>query len=378
MFTESLKLYQTLRSFKDISSVTNQSHFIECPGDWSIIVSDIRSSTIAVQEGKYRDVNICGASIIALISEKMGTRNFPFVFGGDGSTVLLPTSALKVLSVEFSQLIHKIKANFKLELRIGVVPYSVIQSKGEKIFIGKLLISKENSLAQITGHGLAIAEDLVKKSSDYLIKEATSSELALISKLSCRFAPIPSRNGQILTLTVHPLVSTQDKDFVNLMAVLSPYFTNKQYRPITEKIEMDSFLKVLTKEFKIQGYSLKPFLSVTLVWLIAQIGKLIPLGDISRTIDNYFSETAENSDYLKFDGSLRSVIDCSEKDTNYILNELDQLQNRKIIEYGHFISKNAVTTCVVDDIRDHKHIHFIDGEGGGYTTTATIIKNRKR
>lgn len=377
MNNQDLKSYQSLNSFTDLSKVSNPDHFMECPAGWSVVVSDIKGSTLAVQKGLYREVNICGASLIALISEKIKTRDFPFVFGGDGATVLLPTTMVEELTGDFAHLIHKIKKDFSLELRIGVIPYSLIKSSGGKIFIGKLLISVGNSLAQLTGNGVSLAEDFTKKSTDHLIREEASADFTLLSKLSCRFAPIPSRNGQILTLTVRPLVPTEHKDFQLIVGILGPYFTNKHFRPISENIAMDSLFKVLSKECKIQGYSLKVFLSVFIVWFIEQFGKIMSLGDISRMIAQYFAEVAENSDYLKFDGSLRSVIDCSEKDIAFILKELDELQDRKILEYGHHLSKNAVTTCVVDDIRDHNHIHFIDGEGGGYTTTASQIKNRK-
>lgn len=347
--------------------------------DWSIVVSDIKGSTQAVQNGKYREVNIGGASVIALVSEKMATRDFPFIFGGDGATLLLPNTTIETLRADFAHLIYKIKKDFQLELRIGIVPYSKIQSDGYIVSLGKLKRSSANSLAQLTGSGIDYAEKLVKTKTEFLIPESSSDGEAALSQLSCRFAPIRSRNGKMLTLTVKPTISTDTKEFTALIETLGSFFSDKKYRPLSAgDLRMDSFYKVLSKELKIQGHSFKTFKSVLIIWCVVQIGKIFSLGEISAVVDTYLNNVVENSDYVKFDGCLRLVIDCSESDIQFILSELEKYQTQGVIDYGHHISDNAVTTCVVDEIRDQKHVHFIDGEGGGYTRAASVLKKRKQ
>jgi hypothetical protein len=60
-------------------------------------------STEAIKAGHYKWVNMAGASTIAALANILGTSDFPFVFGGDGVTALVPgerrTEVEHVLSV---------------------------------------------------------------------------------------------------------------------------------------------------------------------------------------------------------------------------------------------------------------------------------------
>jgi len=43
--------------------------------------------------------------------------------------------------------------------------------------------------------------------------------------------------------------------------------------------------------------------------------------------------------------------------------------------YGHFISKESIMTCYIQN-RDSKHIHFVDGSDGGYTEASKELKRK--
>ena len=60
------------------------------PEGWVIGLSDIVRSTAAIEAGRYKTVNTAAASVIAAIANALGDGEFPFVFGGDGASFVLP------------------------------------------------------------------------------------------------------------------------------------------------------------------------------------------------------------------------------------------------------------------------------------------------
>jgi hypothetical protein len=78
---------------KDLEeALTDESYFKSVPNNWSIIVTDIENSTEEFNKGKYQEMNIISASsiIVALnIAEKYKIE-IPFIYGGDGASIIVP------------------------------------------------------------------------------------------------------------------------------------------------------------------------------------------------------------------------------------------------------------------------------------------------
>jgi len=61
--------YANLPVFLDFMCVADENNFHDVPSDWLVVVSDIKGSTKAIESGRYKDVNILGASsIIAVLN----------------------------------------------------------------------------------------------------------------------------------------------------------------------------------------------------------------------------------------------------------------------------------------------------------------------
>ena len=59
--------YKNLPSFREKSSWFDENNFVDFDASWYLVVSDVKASTKAIENGQYKDVNIVGAlSIIAL------------------------------------------------------------------------------------------------------------------------------------------------------------------------------------------------------------------------------------------------------------------------------------------------------------------------
>jgi hypothetical protein len=54
---------------------------------WAVATTDVRNSTIAIEQGLYRNVNVAGAVSIMALGRVFASLSLPFVFGGDGIRV---------------------------------------------------------------------------------------------------------------------------------------------------------------------------------------------------------------------------------------------------------------------------------------------------
>ena len=326
-------------------------------------------------DGRYRDVNVCGAAMIAMIQEKLATRNFPFVFGGDGATVLLPHSVFTDLEADFKRLILKIQRDFKLELRVGWVRYGELKKKGATIQVARLKISPTNYLATLKGAGVALAEKLIKSDAKYLLSSDPNAGELVLSKLSCRFLPIRTKKDVVLSLLAAPANEGKFSDFVEFLSGFRAYILDPNFKPIDGNLQMDSLWAVFSNERKVDPRSFMSVLfKIGFLKLAVLISVLFKQGKIANTVRTYYDEIPLNSDYQKFDGVLRMVIDCTNAEKAEILKVLEHFRMKNVIQYGTSESPFALMTCIVDDIHGGEHIHFIDGGNGGYTLAAKAMK----
>ena len=78
--------YRTAPIFRDFRLVADEFSFSPLPEDWLIGVADVEQSTKAIQDKRYKAVNMAGAAVVAAVANALGGRDFPFVFGGDGAS----------------------------------------------------------------------------------------------------------------------------------------------------------------------------------------------------------------------------------------------------------------------------------------------------
>jgi hypothetical protein len=89
----------------------------------------------------------------------------------------------------------------------------------------------------------------------------------------------------------------------------------------------------------------------------------------------YRPELVENSDFRKFDGMLRMVIDSSDAQFDALTMFLETEYRAGTLAYGTHQSREALITCIVDSYNG-RHQHFVDGSDGGYAIAAQSLKQR--
>ncbi len=158
--------YDELVSFKDFHKLASDQHYRPLPEDWDIVISDIRGSTKAIENGRYQDVNTLGAASIAVVQAKFLGRQIPFVFGGDGASFLIPHSALASVKEALIGLRQFALANYAMEMRVGAVSMRELLAHHQQIEVAKFELAAGKSIALIRGGGLSFAESLIKKHPD--------------------------------------------------------------------------------------------------------------------------------------------------------------------------------------------------------------------
>ena len=73
--------------FTDFADVSAHARL---PDDWLVLCADVRGSTRALEEERYKYVNLIGAACITAVLKVPGDVEVPFVFGGDGAAIVVP------------------------------------------------------------------------------------------------------------------------------------------------------------------------------------------------------------------------------------------------------------------------------------------------
>src|SRR5690349_401948 len=108
-----------------LSDLLTEEHlFYKIPGNWHVIVTDIKNSTGAILNGLHETVNLIATGcIVAVLNIAYKARiSVPFFFGGDGATFIVPSSILDASMKAL--LIHRenTTSSFRLDLRVGHIP----------------------------------------------------------------------------------------------------------------------------------------------------------------------------------------------------------------------------------------------------------------
>lgn len=379
-----MEFYQQLKPFTDFDRINDPGNFARVPTNWVVLVSDIKGSTRAVREGRFKDVNMLGAAAITIVANELKGTNTISIFGGDGATILLPAMTFEKLRRQFVGLIHLAEEKFRLEMRLGMVPISHLEKLNCPVFVGKYQVSSNTVLSQLMGAGVGKAESLIKggDSTAVLLRASDERVPPDLHGLSCRMDRFASRNGKVLSIIVKPKADG-DSEWIRqvLLRELKQVLNNDFHsgNPVTRSsLNWRIFPQTLSAEIRLNGGGVKVAMQVLLRVLLANLMlKLnISLGGFAPT--KYKSEVPLQSDFKKFDDCLRMVIDCNDEQATAIVTRLKSAYHEGRIFYGVYESASAVVTCLTYSASSGDHVHFVDGEGCGYTMASVGLKEQLR
>jgi hypothetical protein len=370
--------YQKLAHFADFKDITKDENFHTVPSDWIVVMTDIVNSTREIESGNYKDVNTIGVASIVSAHNAIEDIEFPYVFGGDGATFLAPKEYQNKIEKELKALREISKRGFKLDLRVGIINVDELLSEGASIEIAKFKLVGEKSVAIFRGGGIALAEKKLKQETDKYKISGRIKHMVDLKNLSCRWNAIPAKRGKNLSLIVSVTDENNKHIYSDILKMLEGLYEGKleNANPVNfDKMTYKSFSESYNNEKRLHSSMwsfgfLQRISSIFISVLLFKIG--IPKKIFNPT--PYARSMGTHSDYRKFDDMLRMTIDCSPKQIDSITAYLENLFQKGQIKYGMHISNNTIMTCFVNGLGQGKHIHFIDGDTGGFTMAAKKLK----
>ncbi|WP_276120114.1 DUF3095 family protein [Pararhizobium qamdonense] len=326
-------------TYRKFSSVLDRSIYEPLPDSWIIGMTDVVGSTVAIQEGRYEDVNFLGASIIAAVGNEIGNFDFPFSFGGDGATFALPGGFLTQAKSALGQIARLSRNRFNLEMRAGLLPVEEVRRNGRDVRIARYAVSRDATYFMFAGGGLRWAERELKKGR--FIVQGSPADLSEpdLNGLSCEWNPFKSQRGTILSLLVEPRDTASDLAFSEIARDVMQVFE-----------EVDNGSSPLPTAVPVRKDGLDSVDPET------------------------WAAVASNSDFRKFDDVLRLTVDCTLAQVEEVERLLRSSVDRGDVRYGLHRQSHAIMTCLVPGTNADSHLHFLDGRDGGFAKAAAMLR----
>ncbi len=372
------RFYLDLESFDRFREVADVSRYVAVPPDWKVIITDVQGSTVAIEAGRYKDVNTIGAAAIAVAQHAMGGEEFPYVFGGDGATMLVSPQDYDSVSNALAGLKKLSREQFGFHLRVGAVGVGALLEEGARLEVAKFELGQGRCVAFFRGGGLTLAESKVKGNPEqYEIPELDVLPMEL-KGLSCRWNAIPNKNGRVVSVLVMAKSENPEETYREVLDKMESIFGGDlgAMNPVNLPA---MFYKTIRECFRDEKRYHRPLLSPSFFHRLFEIVAAVLVFKFNVpppqfSSNDYMQSMKVLSDYRKFDDMLRMVIDCSDDQIVELQSFLSHLHVRGEIDYGLHESDTALMTCYVQDIHDGGHIHFIDGGDGGYAMAAKHLK----
>lgn len=361
--------------------LADPARFAPVPGDWQVLLTDVRHSTRAWNDGRHQEVNLVatGSIIAALNLAHRAGLAVPFFFGGDGATLIVPPGLAG--QVERALLAHRGNTvrNLGLDLRVGRVPVADLLARGHVLALARAEISPGLVIPVALGDGLAEAERIVKGAdADPAAAEVGAADVPLdLEGMACRWDSIrpPGQTQEVVCLLV--VARRGERQAALLADVLRQidaiYGPLKARTPIARpRLKLKpTFAKVATEmRVRLGRFDLGYLLGH---WLMTLFGPLYFA--VSRDGGRYLDQLVQLSDTLMIDGRINTIISGTTAQRESLTAALRRFEEHGEIVFGMQICTASVMSCYVRDRRD-AHIHFVDGLGGGYTQAAAMLKRK--
>lgn len=365
--------------FAEFEDVANLTRYRPLPEGWALAVADVVSSTEAIAGGKYKSVNMAGASVITAVLNALAGNDYPFVFGGDGAVIAVPPEGIASASAALAAVSRWIEDDLGLNMRTALVPLPEVRAAGLDVRIARFQASADMTFAMFAGGGSAWAEAQMKLGR-FAVPMAAPGSRPDLTGLSCRWNPIASRNGQIVSIIAVPLPTARPDSFRSLVSSVVAV-ANKAGglgNPLPPEGPVPHLsLGGVASESSARAprgnrlmARIKVIVAIFMTVLLYRTN--LTLGDFNAR--DYARQMTRNTDFRKFDDGLKMTIDINAAGLAEIETLLETAAATGICQFGLHKQDQALVTCIVPSLRVRDHMHFIDGAAGGYAQAATQMK----
>jgi len=380
--------YASLPPVDSFERLADSGSYAPLPDGWSLLAADIVSSTSAIEAGRYKNVNTVGVSVIAAVRNVVRPVDVPYVFGGDGALVCVPDRFADEARRAVVATIAMAWESFGLQLRACLVPVGYVRAQGRDLLVARHRVSSHYVQCALHGGGAELVERSLKRGGlpdEYLIA-ADRSASADYGGLECRWSEIPSPHDETVAVIVDALAPTGGPDAALpvyravMNRIREVYGDADACRPVErDGLSVTLAPDVLDNELKLRGWgesraarireAVALRVAVIVGWFLLRFG--VRWGDVDW--GSYERDLVVNTDFRKFDGSLRLVLAGTSAQREALTAYLEGLQATGTVAYGVHVARSALMTCLIEE-RQGAHFHFVDASGGGYAAAAASMK----
>jgi hypothetical protein len=375
--------YSDLPALTGPQATFDATFYRPAPDDWLIALTDVRNSTGAIERGLYKTVNYVAAAAIAALKNLAAPQSIPFLFGGDGSVVMVPPNFADEARLVLARLRGFTAREFALDLRVGAVRVGELRRFGAEVLVGRYEPTPGNNFAVFLGGGVAVLEAALKGRGDPDLARTAAIPDALDDRgplnftgLSCRWSELRSKRGKMISLIINA-GSNLGPVYDAVLAIASEGGNPNPVRLDTLATQWPPagyMLEAHTRRGKwpVQLAAARVLVETLVAYLALAANRTIGRFDPKR----YRQEITANTDFSKHDQTLSFVVDCPAERIETIQTFLDRRAEAGELTYGMHLSETALMTCLVTDTSVSRHVHFIDGGNGGYASAARHLKAR--
>ena len=384
---KSVHFYRNVPAVLSFAEATESRLHVDLPSDWWVVVADIIGSTKAIEAGDYKKVNTVGVACIAAVVNVDRSIDLPFIFGGDGATFAVPDALRERVVMALRAAQQLARERFGLNLRVGLVQVSTLVKDNFWVRIGKVQLSKHVAQPVLSSRGWEEAERRVKNpNADGVLRVLEAEGIAdgSFEGFECRWQNVPSFQEHKLALLVAATSADAEVNLATYQKILTKiqtiYGNVEQYHPLhSDAMRLSFNPRQLSHEWRVRSAhlgALKRLKYFVNLMFLSAAGRYIFAKNIDTKAvkwSNYRNDLVENSDFRKFDGMLRMVIDGKNAQADALQHYLESDNQAGRLVYGMHKSREALLTCIVQSYNGN-HLHFVDGSDGGYALAAQQMK----
>jgi hypothetical protein len=379
--------YASLNEIIEFREAMSIERHALAPASALLVSTAVIESTKAIEAGRYRDVNALGVASIVAVCNAMRDVELPYVFGGDGATLLVPGSRRQAAEQALRGVRALARSAFDLDLRASIVPVAELVEAGHVARVARFRASEHARLALFSGSAFATAgawlEDGERGARYEVSREGESA--ADFAGFECRWQPLGSQRGHSVSLLVRALAPTEAEraqTYRNLLHAFERIVDTDACHPIKlSELKLNGMLGDYSVEARVraQGASGSAYAAAhRSARKQSFLGKLLAASGMSSSgFDGkrYKQELIDNADYRRFDDTLRMVVDLNVAEIYRLESRLAAEHRAGRLVYGLHRSGAALVTCFVRSYNGD-HVHFVDGAEGGYALAAQELRSQ--
>jgi hypothetical protein len=369
-----------LKAYDSFDKAFSLDNYTSLPDDYLVIATDVKGSTKAIEQGKYKEVNTLGASCIIGLINACKPEEICYQFGGDGALVVIPPNKKDEAEKALSYLEDAAEKKFGLGLRIAVWKVEEFLKRQLDFKVLKVKVSENNSIYMFCGDGVEASDVWLKQESpceSLYSKQKYVGGVDYVEGLECRWNPLISQRGQILTAIVKPRVNREEISSClgQVFSLLSSFGEENSRLVKTNHLKAKFPPSHYSIEWKMKSLSRGNLISyVCYLSVMLKVLLLTPIVYLFKEKIPFLKEYGTHSDFQKFDGSFRFVRDMKAAEIKELEALLQEMHQEGKIFYGTHKCSQALMTCMVYSLENH--MHFIDGDDGGYAMAAKMLKKQ--